>query len=356
MKMNMKKILLTGSAGFIGFHVTKRLLDEGYYVIGLDNVNAYYDINLKYARLAESGIYSKDETDYTGGKNRIYKEIEYGKFINSIIYSNYRFVKLNLEDKNSIDNLFFNENFDCVIHLAAQAGVRYSIENPEVYIQSNIVGFFNILEACRNFKIKHFIYASSSSIYGTNSKIPFTETDQVDRPASLYAATKKSNELMAHTYSHLFNLPTTGLRFFTVYGSWSRPDMAPMLFATAIANNKSLNVFNNGDMERDFTHVGDIVESVVNLLDHVPLINPAYRILNVGFGSPVKLLSFIETLEDAFGKKVNKNMLPMQPGDVQKTWADTTELTSIINKTKKVDIKEGVREFVTWFSKFYIRS
>lgn len=348
----MKKILITGSAGFIGFHITKKLVDEGFDVVGLDNINSYYDINLKYARLAEAGIYANEEIDHSGGKNRVYKEIEFGETITSITTSNYRFIRLNIEDKKAIDDLFLVEKFDYVIHLAAQAGVRYSIESPGVYIQSNIVGFFNIIEACRNFQIQHLIFASSSSIYGANSKIPFAETDQVDSPVSLYAATKKSNELIAHSYSHLFQLPTTGLRFFTVYGSWGRPDMSPMLFASAITNNKSINVFNNGEMERDFTHINDIVESVFTLVKKRPEITPPYRILNVGFGSPVNLLSFIEIMEEKMGKKAGKNMLPMQAGDVKKTWANTEQLYKIIEKEPKINIDGGVSEFVSWFKSY----
>lgn len=349
------KILITGTAGFIGFHLVKRMVAEASQVIGLDNINDYYDVNLKYARLAETGIYSVNESDHSGGKNRKYNEIEFGQAIDSTVYPNYRFHRLNLEDKASIEGLFDSTQFDLVIHLAAQAGVRYSIENPDAYIQSNIVGFLNILEACRNHQVKHLLFASSSSVYGENAKVPFSEDDRVDHPVSLYAATKKSNELMAYTYSHLYGIKTTGLRFFTVYGPWGRPDMAPILFANAIKENKPIKVFNNGDMERDFTYIDDIVEGIARLAGSVKTgaEYPDSRILNIGNGNPVNLLTFIETLEKSFGKKVEKIMMPMQDGDVPQTWADTQRLSEITGYTPKVDLGEGIAEFSRWYKGHY---
>lgn len=348
------KVLVTGAAGFIGFHLVQRLLREGFEVVGLDNINDYYDVNLKYARLAETGIYSDDETEHTGGKNRLYKELVFGELIQSVTSTGYRFICLNLEDKKNLNELFANENFDYVVNLAAQAGVRYSIENPDTYIQSNIVGFLYILEACRHFPVKHLVYASSSSVYGANAKIPFSEDDQVDHPVSLYAATKKSNELMAYTYSHLYQIPTTGLRFFTVYGPWGRPDMSPILFANAITQDKPINVFNNGEMERDFTYIDDIVEGIVRVVNNVPEDKPAYRILNFGNGAPVNLMTFIETMEVAFGLKAEKILLPMQPGDVKKTWADISQLVAISDFKPSVDIISGVDRFVDWYKSMYL--
>lgn len=349
------KILITGTAGFIGFHLVKRLVTEATQVVGLDNINDYYDVNLKYARLAETGIYANGETNHNGGENRKYGEIEFGQAIDSTVYPNYRFHRLNLEDKAAIEELFGNTQFDLVIHLAAQAGVRYSIENPDAYIQSNIVGFLNILEACRNHQVKHLLYASSSSVYGENAKVPFSEDDRVDHPVSLYAATKKSNELMAYTYSHLYGIKTTGLRFFTVYGPWGRPDMAPILFANAIREIKPIKVFNNGDMERDFTYIDDIIEGIARLAGSVGKGEeyPDFRILNIGNGNPVNLLAFIETLEKSFGKKVEKIMMPMQDGDVPRTWADTHRLSEITGYTPKVDLGEGIAEFSRWYKGHY---
>lgn len=349
------KVLITGTAGFIGFHLVKRMVNEAAQVIGLDNINDYYDINLKYARLAETGIYADGETDHSGGKNKKYSGIAFGQAIDSIVYPNYRFHRLNLEDKTAIEELFGNTQFDLVIHLAAQAGVRYSIENPDAYIQSNIVGFLNILEACRNHRVKHLLYASSSSVYGENAKVPFSEDDRVDHPVSLYAATKKSNELMAYTYSHLYGIKTTGLRFFTVYGPWGRPDMAPILFANAIRENKPVKVFNNGVMERDFTYIDDIIEGIVRLAGSIREENqyPNARILNIGNGKPVNLLTFIETLENSFGKKVEKIMMPMQDGDVPRTWADTTNLLAITNYSPQINLTEGIGYFAEWFDVFY---
>jgi UDP-glucuronate 4-epimerase len=349
----MEKVLITGTAGFIGFHLAKRLLAEGFEVVGIDNINSYYDINLKYARLAETGIYAPTEKDHSGGKNRAYKEIELGEEIISTIYPNYKFVRISLENKKDIFNIFQKEKFPYVVNLAAQAGVRYSIENPDAYIQSNINGFFNILEACRNFPVTNLIYASSSSVYGDNAKVPFSVEDKVDTPVSLYAATKKSNEMMAYTYNHLYKIPVTGLRFFTVYGPWGRPDMAPSLFASAISKGQPIKVFNNGDLERDFTYVDDIVEAINKLLQLSPDSKTIHQLHNIGNGKPVKLLSFIETIEDALSLKAEKIFLPMQPGDVKITWADTSSLEEATGYKPRIDLKEGITNYISWFTKFY---
>ena len=335
------KILVTGAAGFIGFHLSKALLDKGYEVVGIDNINDYYDVNLKYARLNELGIH----------KNQA--EI----FLNTCIsdcQKSFTFMRMNLEDRTNLPLLFEKNKFDVVCNLAAQAGVRYSIENPNTYIDSNIVGFLNILECCRYNEIEHLLYASSSSVYGENKKIPFSTTDNVDFPISLYAATKKSNELMAHTYSHLFNIPTTGLRFFTVYGPWGRPDMAIYLFADAISNNRSIKVFNNGNMSRDFTYIDDIINGIEILLESPPakLNNePAYRVSNIGNGNPESLGDFISAIEDGFGVKAEKEFLPMQDGDVPQTWADVSEIEKLGYKST-TQIKEGVNKFVEWFKDY----
>jgi UDP-glucuronate 4-epimerase len=329
------KILVTGTAGFIGFHLAKKLLERGDEVIGLDNINDYYDVNLKYARLNELGINQE--------------EIKENKLINSSKYPSHKFIKANLEDSQTIDKLFEEEKFDAVCNLAAQAGVRYSLENPHTYIQSNVVGFMNILEACRNFDVKNLSYASSSSVYGLNKSQPFKTTDVTDTPISLYAATKKSNELMAHTYSHLYNIQTTGLRFFTVYGPWGRPDMAPMLFASAITNDKAINVFNHGKMSRDFTYVDDIVDGIIKVID-----NPSnYNVYNIGNNAPVSLMEFIETLEDALGKKAGKNYMDIQPGDVESTYADTQDLIDDFGYKPDTKLSKGIGEFVKWFENFY---
>jgi UDP-glucuronate 4-epimerase len=335
------KILVTGTAGFIGFHLAKRLLEEGNQVIGLDNINNYYDVRLKYARLKETGI-SQDET-------------KYGEPVQSKIYGKYRFIKLNLEDRASLENLFTTEKPDIVCHLAAQAGVRYSIENPYAYIDSNIVGFMNILECCRRHTIRHLVYASSSSVYGNSGKVPFSEEDRVDYPVSLYAATKKANELMAHTYSHLYQLPTTGLRFFTVYGPWGRPDMAPMLFAKAIMNDEPIKVFNNGDLSRDFTYIDDIIEGIVRVMDNIPAKeeeHPHCRIFNIGNSQPVQLMDFIRTMEETIGKKAVLEMYPMQKGDVKITYADTSKLEAQINYQFQTKIDKGLSVFIEWFKLF----
>jgi len=348
------KVLVTGTAGFIGFHLVSKLIAEGYEVIGLDNINDYYDVNLKYGRLEETGI----------RRNLI----EYNRIIQSSVFQSYHFIKLNLEDKENLTKLFHNERFDLVCNLAAQAGVRYSLKNPDAYIQSNIVGFMNILEGCRHNRIKHLVYASSSSVYGLNEKIPFSEKDNIDHPISLYAATKKSNELMAHTYSYLYGLPTTGLRFFTVYGPWGRPDMALFLFTRAILEGKPIQVFNNGDMERDFTYIDDIIDGIFRVLSGQapegnsswngkqpdPSSSPApYKVYNIGNNKPVKLLDFIKAIEEITGKKAIMEMRPMQPGDVRKTWADVNELRNKHGYEPSFQVKDGIRKFVDWYITYY---
>lgn len=340
-----KKILVTGAAGFIGFHVCKKLIREGYEIFGLDNINNYYDVNLKYARLAELGI------DRAGAE--VWNTIS-----SSSLYPGLRFVRMNVEDREQMPQLFAKEAFDSVIHLAAQAGVRYSLKNPETYIDSNIVGFLTILEGCRHHPVEHLVYASSSSVYGENGKIPFSEEDRVDYPISLYAATKKSNELMAYTYSHLYRIPVSGLRFFTVYGPWGRPDMAPMLFAKAISEDKPIKVFNQGNMSRDFTYIDDIVQGVLITLNNPPDADndtPFYRLFNIGNGSPVSLMDFIATLETKLGKTAEKIMMDMQPGDVPRTWADTAALEGLGYKST-TSVDEGVEGFVGWwYEKYYKR-
>ena len=333
--MPSRKILVTGTAGFIGFHLAKKLLDQGHIVIGLDNINDYYDVNLKYGRLNELGI---DKSN-----------LEDNKSLQSSIYPNHKFIKANLEDAETLNKLFETEKFDAVCNLAAQAGVRYSIENPHAYISSNIVGFMNILEACRNYNVKNLSYASSSSVYGLNKEQPFKTTDQTDTPVSLYAATKKSNELMAHTYSHLYNIQTTGLRFFTVYGPWGRPDMAPMLFTDAILNDRAIKVFNHGKMSRDFTYVDDIVDGIVKVIN-----NPSpYNIYNIGNNSPVNLMEFIETIENALDKEATKNFMDIQPGDVESTFADVSGLIEDFDYKPETPLSHGVDEFVKWYREFY---
>ena len=347
------KILVTGAAGFIGSYVCKYLLSRGDEVVGLDNINSYYDINLKYGRLLTLGIEGNAVNWYL--------------FVESNVYEKFRFIRMNLEDKQAMQMLFANERFDKVVNLAAQAGVRYSIENPYAYVESNIDGFLNVLEGCRHYRVKHLIYASSSSVYGLNGKVPFSENDSVAHPVSLYAATKKSNELMAHTYSHLYAIPTTGLRFFTVYGPWGRPDMSPFLFAGAILNNRPIKVFNNGDMLRDFTYIDDIVEGVLRVIDHVPEPNlnwndqnpepssskAPYKIYNIGNSHPVKLMDFIEAIEKAIGHPADKIYFPMQPGDVYQTNADTTALERELGFKPNKSIIEGVRDTIDWYRSFY---
>lgn len=332
------KTLVTGVAGFIGMHVAQRLLVEGVEVIGVDNLSDYYDVRLKEDRLKQIAS-----------------------------FPNFRFIKLDLGDRIGMEKLFGDERFPRVVNLAAQAGVRYSLKNPHAYIDSNIVGFLNVLEGCRNHGVRHLVYASSSSVYGANAKIPFSVSDNVDHPVSLYAATKKSNELMAHVYSHIYGLATTGLRFFTVYGPWGRPDMSPSLFAKAILEGKPINVFNHGKMQRDFTYVDDIVDGVVRILDTIPKSNPSfdrfaldnanstapYRIYNIGNHNPVELMTFIETIEDAVGKKARKNMLPMQAGDVVATYADIEDLRQAVGFVPRTSLKEGMEKFASWFKSYY---
>lgn len=342
-KEKMNNILVTGAAGFIGHALCKRLIAEGYKVVGLDNINDYYSVDLKYSRLEDMGIHCE-------------KAEEFGNLCQSELHEKLSFIRMNLENREALPLLFEEQNFDAAINLAAQAGVRYSLENPMAYVDSNLVGFVNILEACRHHKIKHLVYASSSSVYGANKKIPFEENDRVDHPVSLYAATKKSNELMAHTYSHLYQLPTSGLRFFTVYGPWGRPDMAPMLFANAITQNKPIKVFNYGDMQRDFTYIDDIIEGII-----ITLNNPSSeqenqedtpsQIFNIGNGSPVHLLEFIEVMEEKLAQKARKNMMEMQPGDVPQTWADTSKLNNIGYRST-TDINKGIENFVKWFKTY----
>lgn len=338
------KILVTGAAGFIGFYVSKKLAENGHTTIGLDNVNDYYDINLKYDRLNELGI-SKA------------KALDFNAIIESDTHSNFKFIRLNLEDKTELETLFATQNFDIVCHLAAQAGVRYSLENPTAYINSNIVGFLNMLECCRNHHIKHLVYASSSSVYGSNTKIPFETTDPVDHPLSLYAATKKSNELMAHTYSHLYGFPTTGLRFFTVYGPWGRPDMAMFLFTEAMVQNKAVNIYNHGNMERDFTYIDDIVEGVVRIIekDQKSRIkaNTLYKLYNIGNNNSVKLLDFIEEIETQLQLTAKRNYMEMQAGDVEKTWANVDALVKDYNYAPNTSIKDGVTAFINWYKNYY---
>lgn len=335
------KILVTGAAGFIGFHLTKRLAERGDQVVGLDNINDYYDVRLKYGRLNEVGIEEKD--------------IEYNKFVQSNKYGNYRFLKLDITDRENLQTLFKEEHFDKVMNLAAQAGVRYSIENPYAYIESNIVGFLNLLECCRHNEIKHFVYASSSSVYGGNTKVPFSEDDKVDHPVSLYAATKKSDELMAYTYSHLYNIPSTGLRYFTVYGPWGRPDMSPMLFATAISKGDPIKIFNNGNMLRDFTYIDDIVNGTLNVIDQIPTNEECSngvlaKVYNIGCGHTTKLMDFISEMEKNMGKEAKKKYLPMQPGDVYQTYADTMKLEQERDYKPNVLLKDGIKKFIEWYN------
>jgi UDP-glucuronate 4-epimerase len=334
------KILVTGAAGFIGYHLVKSLVESNHEVIGLDNINYYYNVDLKFDRLNELGI-SKDIA------------IDFLRLSNSNLFKNFKFIRMNLEDRVNLPKLFKNEKFDVVCNLAAQAGVRYSIENPETYIDSNIVGFLNILECCRNYSIKKLVYASSSSIYGDNEKIPFEEIDSTDKPISLYAASKKSNELMAHTYSHLFKLNTIGLRFFTVYGSWGRPDMAYYLFANAIVKNSPIKVYNNGDLSRDFTHVDDIVIGVKSALLSDSSTKKLYELYNIGNNKPVVITKFIKIIEKHLDKKALKKMLPMQDGDVKKTWASISKIEKDYNFKNSVSLDKGIKEFITWFKTYH---
>lgn len=334
----MKQVLVTGAAGFIGYHLCERLLKEGYTVIGLDNINDYYDVDLKYARLKNLGI-EKDSIEY----DKLVFSSKHGRQM--------QFVKLNLEDREGLPKLFEAFQFDIVCNLAAQAGVRYSLENPMAYIDSNVVGFVNILEACRHHDVKKFVYASSSSVYGNSTEVPFKEEQRVDHPISLYAATKKSNELMAYTYSHLYGIETIGLRFFTVYGPWGRPDMAMFLFTEAILNEKPINLFNYGDLSRDFTFIDDIINGILLILNDYQIQNN-YQVLNIGNSQSVRLTHFIKEIENVIGKEAKKIMLPMQAGDVENTWADVKKLKNY-GYSPNFSIKEGVRKYIEWFVTYY---
>jgi UDP-glucuronate 4-epimerase len=346
-----KKILVTGTAGFIGFHMAERLIKEGYDVYGLDVINDYYDINLKFARLEQHGI------------PRL--TVNFNQPIQSAKYDNYKFIRLDLADHDTIVNFMVEQKFDYVVNLAAQAGVRYSIDNPRAYTHSNIDGFLSVLEGARYSKVKHLIYASTSSVYGLNTEMPLSESQMTDRPMALYAATKKANELFAHSYSHLFDLPTTGLRFFTVYGPWGRPDMALFLFADAMLKDEPINVFNHGKMIRDFTYVDDIVESITRLIPK-PLTprynltpsstnhsgnssNAPFQVFNIGNSAPVELMAYIEALESALGKAAKKNFMDIQAGDVPATHADVSKLEEYVNFRPQTSIEEGVNRFVDWY-------
>jgi UDP-glucuronate 4-epimerase len=346
------KILVTGTAGFIGYHLANALTLLGHKVVGIDSINDYYQTSLKYDRLKEAGINTtiEDGVQYNSQTNELYS-----------------FVKLLLEDKTALDALFAKEQFDVVVNLAAQAGVRYSISNPAAYIDANIVGFANLLECCRHHQIKHLVYASSSSVYGLNEVVPFNTHHSVDHPISLYAATKKSNELMAHVYSHLYNIPTTGLRFFTVYGPWGRPDMAMFLFTKAIIDKKPIQVFNNGDLQRDFTYIDDIVDGVVKVVHQPPQGNPTwdavhpspaaskapYRLYNIGNSKPVQLTDFIEAIEQKLETTAEKILMPMQPGDVYRTYADVSDLQQEMDYQPKTSVTEGVSKFIDWYLAYY---
>ncbi len=330
------KILVTGAAGFIGFHLVRKLAGRGDEVTGLDNLNNYYDPGLKIARLRECGI--------------LREELHPGELTGSRIFDNYRFIRAGIEDKELIQSVFENGKFDVVCNLAAQAGVRYSLENPQAYVDSNVTGFLNILESCRRFPVRHLVYASSSSVYGSNTEMPLSTSHRTDTPVSLYAATKKSNELMAHAYSHLFSIPATGLRFFTVYGPWGRPDMAAFLFTRAILGGKPVQVFNNGEMVRDFTYIDDIIEGVVRVIDQPPAEKtPPAALYNIGNSNPVKLTRFIEAIENSLGRKAILEYLPMQPGDVVKTYADVSDLESRFGYRPRTPIETGVQRFVEWY-------
>lgn len=337
------KILVTGAAGFIGSKIAHLLSERGDEVVGIDNINDYYDVRLKYRRL-----------HYLLGVGSGKEEMKQNKTYTSRKYAGLKFRRIDIADKETLDALFETERFDKVVNLAAQAGVRYSITNPQAYLQSNLIGFLNILEACRHYPVRHLLYASSSSVYGMNTRAPFKETDVVTTPVSLYAATKKSNELMAHAYAKLYGIPSTGVRYFTVYGPWGRPDMSPMLFADAISHDRSVKVFNHGDMIRDFTFIDDIAQGSIMILDKPPVAEKCekgvpYTIYNIGCSHPVKLLDYIHEIELAFGKEAQKEMLPMQPGDVYMTYADTTKLSTEIGYRPKVLLHEGIGHFIEWY-------
>lgn len=345
------KVLITGAAGFIGFHLCLALIKRGDQVTGLDNINDYYDPSLKLARLKQLGI----------------SNIQAGEKICSTVYSNFEFIKIDLDEKQKLFALFAENRFDGVINLAAQVGVRYSLINPDAYIPANIAGFLNVLEACRHYPIKHLVYASTSSVYGANTEMPFSEHQPTNHPVSLYAATKKANELMAHSYSHLYNIPTTGLRFFTVYGPWGRPDMALFLFTKAIINGEAIKVFNAGKMQRDFTYVEDIVQGIVRVLDKPASPNPAwsgnnpdpatsyapYKVYNIGNNKPAELIEFIEAIEAELGKKAIKELLPMQAGDVPATNADISNLVADTGYSPQFSVQEGVKHFISWYTDYF---
>ena len=340
------KILITGAAGFIGYHLVKSLAEENHVIVCIDNINDYYDVDLKFNRLTALG-FNRNKTETSG----------IGDIIISSNYSNIQFSKIDLCDTKCITALFSNSVFDIVLHLAAQVGVRYSLINPAAYISANVQGFLNILEAARLYPPKHLVYASSSSVYGLNAKIPFSEKDSVDQPASLYAATKRASELMAHTYSHLYRIPTTALRFFTVYGPWGRPDMAPFIFTKSIIEGKPISVFNNGDMKRDFTYVNDVVEGIIRVMNQIPEENandpvPAV-IYNIGNGQPIPIMDFIHTLEDALCKKALIRYEPMQAGDVCSTWADCSALERVTGFRPQTTLPDGIRKFTEWYSNYY---
>lgn len=335
------KALITGAAGFIGAAVAKALLEQGYEAVGLDNINSYYAPSLKYARLAEAGI-----------PQGLIRE---GALTASERSDAYRFVKMELTDRQGMDELFASERFDTVIHLAGQAGVRYSIENPFSYVESNVVGFLNVLECCRRYPVRHLIYASSSSVYGMSDHVPYAEADMTDKPVSLYAATKKADELMAYAYSHLYGIPATGLRFFTVYGPWGRPDMAPFLFLKAILERKPIRVFNHGNLQRDFTYIDDIVNGLTRLLPHPSTEAVPHRVYNIGHSDPVPLMEFIHTIERVTGQKALMEMTDMQPGDVYCTYADTSRLQQDFGYKPSVSIEEGIRKFYDWYVSFFPR-
>ena len=331
------KILVTGAAGFIGFHLVQRLAERGDEVVGLDSLNDYYDRRMKFGRLAATGVEQSAIVPH--------------KMVQSARWPKYRFVQMALEEREALERLFAEEQFEVVVNLAAQAGVRYSIENPHAYAQSNVVGFLNILECCRHNRVRHLVYASSSSVYGRNAKVPFSEEDRTDSPVSLYAATKKANELMAHTYASLYSIPMTGLRFFTVYGPWGRPDMAPMLFADAISEGRPIRVFNGGDLARDFTYIDDITEGVVRVVAGEPPTGEVpCKVYNIGCSTPVRLMDFISTMERAFGREAEKVMLPMQAGDVYQTYADTSLLERDYGYRPTTTLEEGLKRFVEWYA------
>ncbi|MEE4257775.1 MAG: NAD-dependent epimerase/dehydratase family protein [Bacteroidales bacterium] len=342
MKSGMQNILVTGSAGFIGFHTTLNLLKQGHRVFGIDNLNNYYDPEIKFRRLAKCGI----EHD----------QIRFDQYSKSMLFREYRFRKMDVSEKESVKELIASENFDTIIHLAAQPGARFSVQKPSSYIKTNIEGFFSILEACREHKPKHLIYASSSSIYGNNTDIPYSEDDKSDMPASLYGATKKSNELMAYAYSHLYGIPMTGLRFFTVYGPWGRPDMVYFKYTRAILNNEPIDVYNNGKLRRDFTYIDDIVKGLIDVMKIIPGGDVPHNIFNIGNSSPEELLYFIEVLENILGRKAIRNMLPMQAGDVIETFADTSKLEKYCGYKPHTQLAEGLQRFVDWYLHEYRES